>query len=111
MRYKKLGTIKKGNGIQWYEYSFDESLLRDGVTEVYVRKVAKKQKPDLSAFSPDELERDLVDALNDIRNCETAIEAGVFYYSGGESVQERLETNGRVASALIVELARRIKNG
>ena len=112
MRYKKLGTIKKRNGIQLYEYSFDESLLQDGITAVYVRKAPKKpaasETTDLNIFPPEELERDLVDALSDIRNCEIAFEAGVFWYSGG-LLQVRINTNRRVANAIIVELARRIK--
>ena len=44
MRYQKLGTIKKKKGLQLYEYSFNEGLLQNGITEVFIVK-KPKQKP------------------------------------------------------------------
>jgi len=43
MRYQKLGTIKKRKGLQLYEYIFNEGLLSDGVTEVFISKKPKKE--------------------------------------------------------------------
>jgi len=42
MRYQKLGTIAKRQRLQLYKYMFDESLLQNGITEVFVIKKPKK---------------------------------------------------------------------
>ncbi len=42
MRYQKLGTIRKKKGLQLYEYSFNEGLLQDDITDVFVVKSQKK---------------------------------------------------------------------
>ena len=41
-KYIKLGTIKQRRGIQLYEYQFNEGLLCDGNTDVFVLKRALK---------------------------------------------------------------------
>jgi len=45
MRYQKLGTIKKKKGLQLYEYSFNfnEGLLQNSITEVFVVKKPKQK--------------------------------------------------------------------
>ena len=44
MRYQKLGTIKKKKGLQLYEYIFNEGLLVDGITEVFIIKKPKRKR-------------------------------------------------------------------
>ena len=43
MRYQRLGIIKKRKGLQSYEYIFNDGLLSDGVTEVFILKKPKKE--------------------------------------------------------------------
>ena len=43
-RYQKLGIIKKKRGISLYEYIFNESLLNEAITEVFVQKRVKSKK-------------------------------------------------------------------
>ncbi len=50
MRYQQLGTIKKTKGLRLYEYSFNEGLLQDGITDVFVVKKPKKSN---KANTPD----------------------------------------------------------
>ncbi len=52
--YQKLGTIVKREGLQLYEYSFDENLLNDGETEVFVKKrpSGEKEKKDELPLAP-----------------------------------------------------------
>lgn len=43
-KYQRLGVICKTKGSQLDEYVFDESLLDDGITEVYI--VKKSRNPE-----------------------------------------------------------------
>jgi len=43
MRYQKLGTITKKPGLQLYKYIFNESLLKNGTTDVFVIKKPKEK--------------------------------------------------------------------
>ncbi len=67
----------------------------------------KKDRERLAAIPMEELLQDRKDALKDIENCKTALEVGVTEYSGGKSVQERLDKNKLHIEVMDWEINRR----
>lgn len=63
---------------------------------------------DITTIPVEELKKDLRDSLYDIAICKTALNFNIVDYSGG-SVQDRIDTNQRIADAIEAELARRDK--
>jgi len=72
-----------------------------GITEIYKK---------LMSYPTSELEKDLQETDEDIKNCETALKLGVTEYSGG-SVQERLDKNLKIKKVIEGELERRKQGG
>lgn len=61
---------------------------------------------DITLLPKEELEKDLLDSIEDIGVCLLALYHEIHYYSGG-SVAERLASNRRIVRIISAELKRR----
>lgn len=60
---------------------------------------------DLAHIPTEELLQDLVDTIEDIRVCRTALSIDIQTYGEGNSVVERLEVNLKIKTKIEAELA------
>lgn len=68
---------------------------------------APAQRKDLSHISEQQLLADLRESEEDILICRFALSQGTVRYSGGASVQERLDANLKIVEIISFELAQR----
>lgn len=62
---------------------------------------------DITQIPDDELKHDRAESVLDAKVCEIALIQGIETYSGGESVQHRLDVNRAIIKKIDAELARR----
>lgn len=60
---------------------------------------------DIAHIPTAELLQDLVDTIEDIRVCRTALSINIHTYGDGNSVAERLEVNLKIKTKIEAELA------
>ena len=65
---------------------------------------------DLATVPTEELAGDLQACHDDIAVCEACLKAGVTHHKDGFPVQERIDTNRKIADLITAELERRSEN-